>query len=122
MLPESRKCLQKLDIMGPVKAVAVHTRSHSVSVCLRRCVLWMKPLCWLDLYFVCMPTTYLRLRAYPVSESRPAGYLCFAGMMVSGFVVIWYDKRQKTPRLVDIYDELCIELLELLTETQIANY
>lgn len=42
-------------------------------------------------------------------------------MSADFYMVIGYEKRQKTPRLVDVSDPLCIELFKVLTETQTAN-
>lgn len=46
----------------------------------------------------------------------------FAGMGAECYVIIGYDKRQNTTRLVDVDDYLCIELLQLLKETQTTKY
>lgn len=37
------------------------------------------------------------------------------------FLVVGHEKRQKTSRIVDVYDDLSIELLQALVTSQTAN-
>lgn len=45
----------------------------------------------------------------------------FAGIRVSACLVIGHDKRQKSPLIVDVYDDITIKLLRLMYETQPVN-
>lgn len=75
---------------------------------------------WMFTSFVCLPLIYLSARILFQDVSLP-GDSRFAGMGAACFIGIGYDKCQETASMVDVYDELCIELLELLTETHPAN-
>lgn len=66
-----------------------------------------------------VPSTNLRILAHHFPGRGSTGDPRFSGIDAGCYMVIGYDKRQKTPRLVDVYDVLCIEILKLLTETQL---
>lgn len=70
--------------------------------------------------FVCFPRVSAASRILASEVSLP-GDPRFVGMGAECFLVIGYDKREKTPRLVDVYDNLPIELLTLLLKSQPQN-
>lgn len=81
---------------------------------------WINVAGWLMISFCCLPRISAASRMLFQDVALP-GDPRFAGMSSDCFVVVGYDKRQKTPRMVDVYDNLGVELLYVLTETQPAN-
>lgn len=81
---------------------------------------WINIAGYLSASFVCLPRVSAASRIVKDDVALP-GDPRFAKMGAECFIVIARDKRQKSPRIVDVYDELCVELLSLLVETQPAE-
>lgn len=71
---------------------------------------WINVAGWLIISFFCLPRIFSASRML-YQDLALTGDPCFAGMAADFFVVIGYEKRQKIPLMIDVYDELCVEIL-----------